>query len=97
MRTRVALIALALSGCAAAGGAVANAAINTAIAGTVSGVRRASGDCFTICNPGTTCNKSTGYCDPIPCRGQCRSDEKCQDDAFGGKCVPAKDLPPLTP
>ena len=88
---------LGLTGCAAAGGAVANAAINTAIAGTVSGVRRANGDCFTICNPGTQCNKSTGYCDPIPCRGQCRYDEKCQDDAFGGKCVPANDVPALTP
>lgn len=79
-----------LGGCAAAGGAVATAAINTATAATVSAVRRANGECFTPCNPGTACNPSTGYCDPLPCRGQCRFDEKCEVSPVGDKCVPAK-------
>ncbi|MFO0596645.1 MAG: hypothetical protein U0228_15115 [Myxococcaceae bacterium] len=86
-----------LSGCAAAGGAVANAAINTAVAGGVSAVRRANGDCYTVCNPGTACNRSTGMCDPIPCRGECAPTEKCEVTYVGEKCVPAKDVPGLTP
>lgn len=84
----LALSLLALSGCA--GAAVANAAINTATAVTVGAVRRANGECFTPCNPGTSCNPSTGYCDPLPCRGQCRFDEKCEVSPVGDKCVPAK-------
>lgn len=86
------------SGCvAAAAGAITNAAINTAIAGTVSGVRRANGDCFTPCNPGTACNHSTGLCDPVPCGGRCGFDEKCESTYVGDKCVSAKELPPITP
>lgn len=83
-----------LSGCAgAAAGAVGNAAINTAIAATASGVRRANGDCFTPCNPGTACNKATGMCDPIPCGGSCNFDQKCQSTYLGDRCVSVKDVP----
>lgn len=93
------LVVMALfSGCAgAAAGAVANAAINTAVAATASGVRRANGDCFTPCNPGTSCNRATGLCDPLPCGGRCNFDEKCELTAVGDKCVNTKSLPPLTP
>jgi hypothetical protein len=91
------VLSLLLPGCAgAAAGAVANAAINTATAAAVSGVRRANGECFTPCNPGHVCNKSTGLCDPLPCRGECRSDEKCVVAPIGEKCVPGKELPPLS-
>jgi hypothetical protein len=91
------LVVVSMAGCAgAAAGAVANAAVNTAIAGTVSGVRRANGDCYTVCNPGSACNRSTGMCDPLPCGGRCNFDEKCESTYLGDKCVSAKTLPPVT-
>lgn len=92
------MVMVALSGCAgAAAGAVANAAVNTAIAATASGVRRANGECFTPCNPGTSCNHGTGLCDPLPCGGRCNFDEKCESTYVGDKCVSTKALPPITP
>ncbi len=92
---RTLLVAVLLEGCAgAAAGAVANAAINTAIAGTVSGVRRANGECFTICNPGSACNHATGMCDPLPCGGRCNFDEKCESTYLGDKCVSNKPIEP---
>jgi hypothetical protein len=98
MKFPVLVMMLTLSGCAgAAAGAVANAAINTAVAATASGVRRANGDCFTPCNPGTSCNHGTGLCDPLPCGGRCNFDEKCELTAVGDKCVNTKSLPPITP
>ncbi len=86
-----------LPGCAGVGGAVGNAAINTAIAATASGVRRANGECFTPCNPGTVCNKSTGLCDTLPCRGECSFDQRCESTYLGDKCVSVKTLPPVAP
>lgn len=87
-----------LAGCAAAAaGAVANAAINTAVAATASGVRRANGECFTPCNPGSACNRETGLCDPLPCSGRCNFDQKCESTYVGDQCVSVKELPPLTP
>lgn len=99
MKFTMALMSMmALSGCAgAAAGAVANAAVNTAIAATASGVRRANGECFTPCNPGTSCNHGTGMCDPLPCGGRCNFDEKCESTYVGDKCVSTKSLPPITP
>ena len=83
-----------LPGCAgAAAGALVNAGVNTAIAATASGVRRANGECFAPCNPGTSCNKGTGMCDPLPCRGQCSFDQKCESTYIGDKCVSLKDVP----
>lgn len=81
------------TGCAGAAPGVLNAGVNTAIAATASGVRRANGECFVPCNPGTTCNKSTGMCDPIPCAGRCGFDEKCESTYLGDKCVSLKAIP----
>ncbi|MFZ5444208.1 MAG: hypothetical protein ACOZQL_29700 [Myxococcota bacterium] len=93
MRALALLTFVMLGGCAASAGAVANATLNTAVAAGVAGVRRANGDCYTICNPGTTCNKETGMCDPIRCGGKCQFDEKCETTYTGDKCVPARPLP----
>jgi hypothetical protein len=88
------LALLSMTGCAgAAAGAVSGAVINTAMAGTVSAVRRAQGDCYTVCNPGTSCNKSNGMCEPLPCGGKCNFDEKCESNYLGERCVSAKDVP----
>lgn len=88
------LVLVTQAGCAGvAAGSVANAAINTAIAGTVAGVRRANGDCYTVCNPGSACNKSTGMCDPLPCGGRCNFDEKCESTHLGDRCMSRRPLP----
>lgn len=80
------VVMLGVSGCAASAAAVTNAALTTAIAASVSGARRANGDCFTVCNPGTTCNKETGYCDPLPCGGKCEFDQQCVLTPTGEAC-----------
>jgi hypothetical protein len=84
--------ALTALGCANAGGAVATAAVNTAIAATASGVRRANGECFTPCNPGTQCAPGTGLCEPLPCGGRCRPDETCERTSVSDRCVPSAEL-----
>ncbi|WP_146210107.1 hypothetical protein [Vitiosangium sp. GDMCC 1.1324] len=55
----------------------------------MSAVSRAQGGCYATCLPGTTCNTQTGYCDPLPCRGECLSQEQCVEDALGSRCMPA--------
>lgn len=82
------LVLLSLAGCAASGAAIGTAVVNTAIAATASGVRRANGECYTPCNPGTTCNVTNGMCEPIPCRGECLHGERCELSATGDRCVP---------
>ncbi len=92
--------ALAAAACASSpstnplmGSAAANAAINTAVAGAVAAGRRAGGDCYTPCVPGTACNAQTGMCDPLPCRGQCQKWERCDESGLVAHCVPlAPDL-----
>lgn len=83
-------IACLAEGCGASSGAVGDAIFNTAIAAGASGARRASGDCYTPCVQGTVCNPSTGYCDPLPCRGECQEWERCERGAIADRCVPAK-------
>jgi hypothetical protein len=81
---------LSLSGCAAGGalGSTAlNAALNTGIALGASAASRAGGGCYASCPAGTTCNKSTGYCDPLPCRGACSPFEECVEEKLLSHCV----------
>jgi hypothetical protein len=83
----VALLALPL-GCQSGGsGAAASALINTTIAVAASGVSRSQGGCYAACPTGTTCDKSTGYCVSLPCRGQCKAHEQCVEDGIQGKCI----------
>lgn len=87
MLTRLAVLFLA--SCATAGGAdLATAVVNTAVAGSVAAARRANGECYTPCTPGTACNATTGTCDPLPCRGECVMGERCEVTGLGEKCVP---------
>jgi hypothetical protein len=89
---------LCFSGCAASAGAIGSAAINTGVGATVSAVRRANGECYVPCNPGTSCNTVTGMCDPLPCGGRCAFDEKCEQTYLGEKCVSSKPVPlPTSP
>src|SRR5688572_11913219 len=46
-------------------------------AGVSSAVSRTSGGCYADCPPGTKCNRETGVCDELPCRGRCAHNEHC--------------------
>lgn len=94
--TLAAVLALGSSGCVTAGAAVTSAVVNTAVGVGASAVRRANGECYTPCNPGSACNKETGMCDPIPCGGRCRFDERCEQDPVADRCVSTKNAP-ITP
>lgn len=71
----------------ALGSAALNAALNTGIAVGASAVSRSQGGCYASCPTGTTCNKTTGYCDPIPCRGECDPFEECIEEKLLYRCV----------
>jgi len=87
-RGAVVVAALALCGCAGAGGgALFNAALNTGVALGASAVSRSQGGCYASCPAGTTCNNATGYCDPIPCRGECSPFEECVEEKLFYRCV----------
>jgi hypothetical protein len=73
------------SGCFA--GAAGDAVLNTGIALGASAVSRSQGGCYASCPPGTTCNKTTGYCDPLPCRGECDPFQECVEDRLFYRCV----------
>jgi hypothetical protein len=77
---RISLAALlALAGCRTGSAyTVGDAVVMTALALGSSAVSRANGGCYAVCQQGETCNEKTGYCEPLPCRGQCRTDESCE-------------------
>ena len=89
LRGAVMTVVLSLCGCVggAAGGALLNAALNTGVAVGASAVSRSQGGCYAACPAGTTCNKTTGYCDPLPCRGECDPFEECIEDRLTYRCV----------
>lgn len=87
MRTLVVLAVMA-TGCAVSGAAVTSAIVNTAIATGASAHSRSQGGCYAACPVGTSCNKETGYCDPMPCRGLCRADEQCDQTGPVERCTP---------
>ena len=68
------------------------AAATTGIAIGVAAINRANGECYGPCVEGTRCNKATGTCDPIPCRGRCQMNEKCDQNGPLEKCVPAREV-----
>jgi hypothetical protein len=77
MRVLLALCVASLTTCATGSGAVGNAVVGSAVALGASAVSRASGDCFANCPDGTACNRATGLCDTLPCRGKCSPFEEC--------------------
>ena len=88
MRVAVVVAALLVSACKTGssntgiGAATTSAvAIGTAIA------ERAAGGCIAICTAGTACNRTTGLCEPMPCRGECGANEHCEQTFSGEKCV----------
>ncbi len=88
-RSLVVVVTLFVSGfgCAAAGPAVANAALNTAVGVGAAAASRSVGGCYSACPPGTACNQETGYCDALPCRGLCQGNEYCDNSGPLERCV----------
>ncbi len=80
------IVLVVLAGCRGANGAVVNALINTSIAMGSAAAQRAAGGCYATCPVGTTCDEATGYCLPLPCRGRCRSDERCVELGLEERC-----------
>lgn len=48
---------------------------------------RSEGGCFTPCVKGTACNKKTGFCDELPCRGECSAHQRCDKSGIVDRCV----------
>lgn len=74
-------------GCGASPDTIAAAVITSAVGVTAAGVSRATGGCFASCPVGTTCNEVTGFCEPLPCRGECKEGEVCDEAGPVPKCV----------
>ena len=60
----------------------------TSLAGGMSAVRRANGECYIDCLPGSVCNRETGLCDPLDCQGKCGDGFVCEESGTGSACVP---------
>jgi hypothetical protein len=89
MVRRAVLAALLLSGCyTGSANTIAGAAVTTGLALGASAASRASGGCYAMCTNGTVCNERTGLCEVLPCRGQCSSNEHCEQTFSETKCVP---------
>jgi hypothetical protein len=80
----VSLLALVSTGCRSDAGS----ALVWGLA--ASAVSRSQGGCYASCVPGTTCNKKTGYCDPLPCRGECLPHEQCVQEGLTSRCTSGK-------
>ena len=70
----------------------AGAVIMTTLAGGVSAARRANGECYVDCLPGTRCNRQSGLCEALPCRDKCGPNETCDETLTGIRCIPASQL-----
>ncbi|WNG13473.1 hypothetical protein [Cystobacter fuscus] len=80
---RGAVMAVVLSLCGCAGDAV----LNTASALGASAVSRSRGGCYAACPMGTTCDKATGLCEQLPCRGACAPYQECLQEGLVHRCV----------
>jgi hypothetical protein len=90
-RAFMALGLLGLAACQGAGQAV-GAGVMVANIVAAGSVRRAQGNCFNDCVPGTACNKETGLCEALPCRGECREGESCLERGLVHRCVRVKSV-----
>jgi hypothetical protein len=68
---------------------LAGAAVMTTLAGGFSAARRANGECYVDCLPGTRCNRTNGLCEALPCRDKCGPGETCSETETGVACLPA--------
>jgi hypothetical protein len=83
--------AWACSSCVNANPNVVGAVLNTGLAAGAAAANRASGDCYVPCGNGTVCNEKTGYCEALPCHGDCGAMERCDTSGLFEQCVPDVD------
>lgn len=87
----VVVAAIALGGCTTGklgtSNTLAGAAATSAAAVGAALAERSAGGCVAICTAGTACNRTTGLCEPMPCRGECGPNEHCEATFSGEKCV----------
>jgi hypothetical protein len=82
-------IVLAVPACkTGSSNAVLGAATISALAIGAAVVERAAGGCIAVCTGGTVCNSATGFCERLPCEGQCKAGERCEQTATGSQCAP---------
>jgi hypothetical protein len=88
---RILFVAVLLGGCTTgklgSSNTLAGAAATSAAAVGAAFAERASGGCIAMCTAGTACNRTTGLCEPMPCRGECGPNEHCEQTFSGEKCV----------
>jgi hypothetical protein len=89
LRGLLGVLLVGASGCTGSRGSssAVDAVVNVALAAGSSALSRSSGDCYASCPTGTMCNKETGFCERLPCRGECRSNEECVEQALTYRCV----------
>lgn len=89
MLRRAILAALLLAGChTGSANTIAGAGAMTALALGSSVASRVSGGCYAVCTNGTACNPNTGWCEVLPCRGRCSTDEHCEQTFTESICAP---------
>lgn len=83
------LLAPVVFGGCGTGGKALGAAANVGLGAAVAGARRAAGACYTPCDPNSTCNPTTGLCEPnMACGGRCREGEFCDTSQSVARCLP---------
>jgi hypothetical protein len=71
---------------------IAGAVVSSSVALAASGVSRAAGGCYAVCQQGEQCNEKTGLCEVLPCRGLCAPGQACEEGFSGVKCLPGAAL-----
>ncbi|OJH41522.1 hypothetical protein BON30_11775 [Cystobacter ferrugineus] len=61
--------------------------LNTAVALGASAASRSSGGCYASCPVGTSCDRATGLCEQLPCRGECDPFQECIEERLTYRCV----------
>lgn len=88
MRFVVAGLIVFAAACQGSGsGQAVQAAVLAANIGAAAAVNRSGGGCYTQCAPGTFCDHKTGLCETLPCRGECRADQICDESGLIPRCV----------
>jgi hypothetical protein len=87
MKLFVALCVTALVGCRSANPNLAGDIAGGMLAGIGAAVSsRGAGGCYADCGEGYFCDGYTGNCEPLPCHGECASNEQCLGEGSGARC-----------
>ncbi len=73
-------------------GATGGVGPSALIAAGASFHRRLEGGCYVPCLEGTVCKEATGLCDALPCRGECKKSERCDETGLVPRCLPELEL-----